>query len=103
MAGHVFDFTAPLWLYGGKATWHFLTLPFDVADEIDEITSEAARGFGSVRVQVTIGETTWATSVFPDRKRQSFILPVKASVRKAERLAVDSDCRVRLQLVDFGT
>ncbi|MBI4885367.1 MAG: DUF1905 domain-containing protein [Actinobacteria bacterium] len=102
MAAHTFEFTAPLWLYGGKATWHFLTLPFDVTDEIDELTSEATRGFGSVRVQVTIGATTWTTSIFPDAKRESFILPVKAAVRKAESLAVDSDCRVRLQLVDFG-
>jgi len=96
-----FEFTAPLWLYGGKATWHFLTLPFEVTDEIDELAHESKRGFGSVRVQVTIGNTSWATSVFPDNSRKSFIVPVKAAVRKAEGLTVDGDCHVRLQLVDF--
>lgn len=101
MNAHTFEFTAPLWLYGGKATWHFLTLPFEVTDQIDEITHESKRGFGSVRVQVTIGTSTWATSVFPDNGRKSFILPVKAAVRKAEGLAVDVACQVRLQLVDL--
>lgn len=101
MSKHAFEFTAPLWLYGGKATWHFLTLPFDVTDQIDELTHESKRGFGSVRVQVTIGSSTWMTSIFPDNSRKSFILPVKAAVRKAEDLAVDGQCRVRLQLVDL--
>jgi len=96
-----FDFAAELWLYGGKATWHFLTLPFEITDEIDEISRESKRGFGSVRVHATIGATTWTTSIFPDTKRESFILPVKASVRKAERLADGDKCAVRLQLVDF--
>ena len=103
MTEHAFEFSAPLWLYGGKATWHFLTLPFDVTDQIDELTLESKRGFGSVRVRVTIGASTWATSIFPDNKRKSFVLPVKASVRKAEGLAVNGQCRVRLQLVDVGT
>ncbi|MEQ1873271.1 MAG: DUF1905 domain-containing protein [Ilumatobacteraceae bacterium] len=102
MSPHSFEFSAPLWLYGGKATWHFLTLPFDVTDQIDEIAHESKRGFGSVRVKVTIGASTWSTSVFPDNTRKSFILPVKASVRKAESLAVDGECRVLLELVDFG-
>ncbi|MCE9623534.1 MAG: DUF1905 domain-containing protein [Actinomycetia bacterium] len=101
MSEHAFEFTAPLWLYGGKATWHFVTLPFEVTDQIDEVSHESKRGFGSVRVRATIGATTWATSIFPDNTRKSFILPVKASVRKAEGLAVDLDCHVRLQLVDF--
>ena len=103
MRQHVFEFTAPLWLYGGKATWHFLTLPFDVTDQIDEVTHESKRGFGSVRVSVTIGGTTWATSIFPDNSRKSFILPVKAAVRKAEGLTLHVACRVQLTLVDIET
>ena len=101
MTTATFDFGAELWLYGGKATWYFLTLPFEVTDEIDEISRESKRGFGSVRVHATIGATTWTTSIFPDTKRESFILPVKAAVRKAEGLADGDNCAVRLQLVDF--
>ncbi len=48
--------------------WVFLTVPGDVSDDI-RIESGPPAGFGSVRVEVTIGSTTWRTSVFPDAKR----------------------------------
>jgi len=92
------EFTAPLWIYGGAATWYFLTLPFEVTDEIDEITTGQQGGFGSVPVKVTVGRTTWTTSVFPSKERESFILPVKAAVRKAEGLADGTPAQVRLEL-----
>ena len=82
-----YRFRARLWLYSGKAAWHFITLPHDVTDEIDEITAPTRRGFGSVRVAVTIGSTSWPTSVFPDTKAGSFVLPIKKPVRVAEGLA----------------
>ena len=98
MSAPVYEFTAPLWLWGGNASWYFLTLPFDVTDEIDEITTGKQAGFGSVPVKVTVGRTTWTTSVFPSKEQQSFILPVKAPVRKAEGLAEGSSVSVRLEL-----
>ena len=96
-----FEFTADLWRYTGEAAWYFVTLPHDVADDIDEITGEARRGFGSVRVEVTVGSTTWRTSVFPDTKSESFVLPVKKAVRVTEGLEDGSPVVARIVLVDF--
>lgn len=45
-----------------------------------------SRGFGSLRVEVTIGDTTWRTSIFYDRTVSSYLLPVNAAVRKAAGL-----------------
>ncbi len=97
---NTFEFAADLWRYTGQAAWYFVTLSHDVADDIDEITADARRGFGSVRVEVTVGGTTWNTSVFPDTKSQSFLLPVKKAVRIAEGLDEGSAVVVRLTLVD---
>lgn len=88
-----------MWLWSGDAAWHFLTVPFEVTDEIDEITTGKQAGFGSVPVKVTVGRTTWNTSVFPSKAHESFVLPVKAPVRKAEGLVVGSQVQVRLELV----
>jgi hypothetical protein len=79
---------AKLWRYPGeKASWYFLTLPRKVADEIRLVDAgPARRGFGSLRVQATIGGSTWSTSIFPSTKDDSYLLPVKAQVRKAEGL-----------------
>lgn len=96
-----YDFTAALWQHDGPAAWFFLSLPDDVADDLDERAAPVARGFGSVRVEVTIGATTWTTSVFPDTKRRTFILPVKKAVRRAEHLEPGRPVRVSLRAIDL--
>jgi len=47
---------------------------------------EGRRGFGSARVTATIGDTTWQSSVFPEKESGGWFLPVKLAVRKAEGL-----------------
>lgn len=96
-----FEFVAPLWLYPGDAGWHFVSVPGEVCDDIDALTAGNRRGFGSVRVTVTVGSTTWQTSIFPDSKSGTYMLPVKKAVRAAEGLSTDGDVAVRLELVDL--
>ncbi len=95
-----YRFRTELWLHQGDAAWHFVTVPGDVSDDIEARTADQRRGFGSVRVQVTVGATTWATSVFPDSTRQAYVLPVKKDVRRAEGIEAGDDIDVALQLVD---
>ena len=97
----MFRFDAELWLWEGNAAWHFLTVPADVSDEIEGRTAIGERrGFGSVRVKVTIGSSTWTTSVFPDKKRAAYVLPVKKAVRTKEGLAAGGTAKVFLELLD---
>ena len=97
-----FSFQAKLFLYhGDKASWTFVTLPMDVADGIRFFIHEKAakrRGFGSVKVSVSIGETSWTTSVFPDKQSGSYLLPIKASVRVAEDVSAGDMVAVSLSL-----
>lgn len=90
----------PLWQVE-NGSWVFVSLPFDVADEVDEVTLGHRGGFGSVRVEVTLGPTTWRTSLFPDRKRETFLLPVKKAVRTAAAVDVGDVVHVRFRLVDM--
>ena len=97
----VYRFRAEVWRYEGDAAWHFVTVPADISDEIEGRTAGGPRrGFGSVRVQVSIGSSTWAPSVFPDTKRQAYLLPVKAAVRRAEGLSAGDRAPVILELLD---
>jgi|SRR4051794_18694358 hypothetical protein len=93
-----YRFRAELWLHTGEGAWHFVTLPTDVADEIDTLSAGSRRGFGSVRVTVTIGSTTWDTSVFPDATSESFVLPVKKQVRTREAIGDGDTVEVNLKL-----
>lgn len=96
-----FHFEAELWLWKGDAAWHFITVPADVSDEIEGRTSALERrGFGSVRVRVTVGSTTWSTSVFPDKKQEAYILPVKKDVRTREGVVAGDRVAVQLDLLE---
>lgn len=95
-----YRFVAELWRWRGEAAWYFLTLPHDVTDHIDETHDQPRAGFGSRRVEVTVGSTTWRTSVFPDRNAASYLLPVKRAVRDAEGLTDGDPVTVRLSLVE---
>jgi len=64
-----------------KAVWVFATVPVDEADEIRDIVP-TKRGFGSVRVRARIGDVEWRTSIFPDSKTGTYVLPLKKDVRK---------------------
>ncbi len=57
-----------------------------LAAMITKLFGSEARGFGSLPVRVTIGVTTWDTSIFPHTSTGSHLLPLKATVRKAEHI-----------------
>jgi len=89
--------TEKVWLYPGEtANWHFVTIAKKYGQEIKETVGKNRRGFGSIPVEVTIGKTTWNTSIFPDRHAGSYILPLKAKVRKQEDIEVGDQIQVKI-------
>ncbi|MEP7167264.1 MAG: DUF1905 domain-containing protein [Candidatus Woesebacteria bacterium] len=86
MIQRIFTVTAKVWLYPGKTAWHFVSIPIETTKEIDFYFAHEKRGWGSLPVRVTIGESIWKTSIFPDKKTGTFLLPIKAAVRKAENI-----------------
>lgn len=89
--------TAPLWLWSG-GSWHFITIPEGDAVEIRAHSLLNRGGFGSVKVEATIGAVAWRTSVFP-QKSGGYILPVKADVRRRAGIAVGDEVTVSLGLL----
>jgi hypothetical protein len=75
-----------------------VTLPADLADELRARTSGRERPFGSVAVRVIIGQTSWTTSLFADTKAGSYLLPVKAAIRRLEQLAAGDEVRVTIEV-----
>ena len=87
MLKNQYKMRAKVRLYPGMAGWHFLTLPKKQSDDIKARFGVTARGWGSLPVIVTIGKTNWETSIFPDKKAGAYLLPLKAYVRKKEKIA----------------
>lgn len=91
-----YETRAELWLWSG-GSWHFLTLPADVSAGLKSLRG-SPRGFGSMRVEATVGKTSWKTSVFPT-KAGDFLLPVKADVRKKEGLSAGDQVKVAIEVL----
>ena len=87
-----------LWLYAGKAAWHFLTLPAELTAGLKAM-APGASPCGSVRVRASIGKASWSTSLFPDSSSGAFLLPVKADVRRREKLSAGDTVDVAVELV----
>lgn len=99
MGKHQFTFTGQVKLYPGDSGWYFVALPPDLSEQISKQFHGLKRGWGSLKVKVSIGETIWTTSIFPDFKTKTYLLPIKLSVRKAEHLTDGSKAKVTLQIM----
>jgi hypothetical protein len=87
-------FSGELWFWKGPAPWHFVTVPEPESGAIADASSLVTYGWGMIPVAAEIGGTRWTTSLWP--KDGGYVVPVKAHVRRAERIAVGDEVTVRL-------
>jgi hypothetical protein len=96
-------FDAELWVWDARRgdSWTFVSLPVEASAEIRVLAGGRRRGFGSLRVRATVGGSTWTTSIFPDGKRDAFVLPIKRGIRVAERLDAGEVATVTVEVIDL--
>jgi Domain of unknown function (DUF1905) len=97
-----YEFSAELWIWDARRedSWTFLSLPIEESEEIRAYSaSEPRAGFGSVRVSVTIGSSTWQTSIFPGEDG-NYALPIKKSIRRVEGIAAGDVVTVKLRTIE---
>ena len=90
------EFTDTIIFWRGPAPWFFVPVPAQQSREINRISKLVTYGWGVIPVHVRIGKTTWQTSLFP--KEDRYLVPIKASVRKAEQLEEGENVTVRLEI-----
>jgi hypothetical protein len=86
MVSKKYKLKSEVWLYPGMAGWHFISVSKKEAGEIKKKFGAKKRGWGSLPVVVTLGKTTWKTSIFPDKRSETYLLPLKAEVRIKEEI-----------------
>ena len=84
VAKQTYKVRSKVWLYPGMAGWHFVNVDKKQSAALKEKYGKRRRGFGSIPVSVTLGKTTWKSSIFPDKQSGTYLLPLKALVRRAE-------------------
>jgi hypothetical protein len=92
----IIEFSGKILFWRGPAPWFFVTVPDEQSRDLKAISGFVTYGWGVIPVQVRIGKTEFTTSLFP--KDGLYLVPVKASVRKAENLEEGDNVTVRLEV-----
>jgi len=90
------EFSGEIWFWKGPAPWFFVTVPAEQSRDLKAISEFVTYGWGVIPVHVRIGKTAWQTSLFP--KDGLYLVPIKASVRKAENLEEGDKVTIRLEV-----
>jgi hypothetical protein len=91
-----FKFKSEIQLWQGKAAWHFIIISKKLSLQIKGFEEKPRKGFGSMPVQVNVGKSQWKTSIFP--KDGTYLLPIKALIRKNEKISAGDRVEVELTL-----
>ena len=90
----VLEFSGDVWFWKGPAPYHFVTVPVGDCADLEAASEFVSYGWGMIPVSARIGETQWTTSLWP--KDGAYVVPLKAKVRKAERVDVGDVVTLRL-------
>jgi|SRR5690606_12348904 hypothetical protein len=91
-----FEFEGEIWFWRGPAPWFFVTVPEELSYDIQGISELVTYGWGMIPVHARIGSTEWTTSLWPKDGR--YIVPIKASVRRAEGIDEGDTVAVHLDV-----
>lgn len=84
-----YEFTAKVWQYTAPVGWYFVSLPLELATKIRAHLKSEEEGWGRLNATAKIGSTQWETAIWFDTRHKTYLLPLKAEVRKKEKLETD--------------
>ena len=91
-----FEFSGKIFFWRGPAPFFFVAMPDEESRDLKAVSASVTYGWGVIPVQVRIGNTQYKTSLFPKDGR--YLVPIKASVRKAENIDEDDEVMVQLEI-----
>ncbi len=89
-----YEFTANVWQHSGVGGWFFVSLSKEISQEIRSQLKWQEEGWGRLKAIAQIGNTNWETAIWYDTKSDSYLLPLKAAIRKIESLVINQEIDV---------
>lgn len=83
-----YNFSETVWQHSSSGGWHFISLPENMSTEIRNALKSEEEGWGRLKATAEIGNTQWNTAIWLDTKRNTYLLPLKADIRKIENIVV---------------
>jgi hypothetical protein len=97
-AGINYKFKARPWKFEGKGGWYFVSLPLSMSREIRSLLKQEEQGWGRLKASAKIGNTTWQSAIWFDTKHKAYLLPLKAEIRKKEKVEAGKSLEVLISL-----
>ena len=91
-----FNFSGKLWKFPSKGGWFFVSLPKELSSEIRTNLQWQEEGWGRLKVSAVINNLSWDTAIWFDKKHETYLLPIKATVRKKNNLKLDDVIKVTI-------
>jgi hypothetical protein len=91
-----YSFEAEVIYRRGPSPFFFAPLPPDRAEDIRNVARRVTYGWGMIPVTATIGEVAFYTALFP--KDETYLLPLKAAVRRKADITAGDRISVRMTL-----
>jgi len=89
-----YQFAGKVWQYSSPGGWHFISLPIEMANEIRENLKWQEEGWGRLKANAAIGNIEWETAIWFDTKHNTYLLPIKADIRKKAKIVTGNDIEV---------
>ncbi|MDR0237358.1 DUF1905 domain-containing protein [Acinetobacter sp.] len=83
--------------YSGAGGWHYVIVSKQQAMEIKNYLLQR-QSWGLVSVTVTVGQSVWKTSIFPDKQSEGYLLPLKAEIRNKEKIYLGDSILLSIDL-----
>ncbi len=77
-----YDFKAEIWQHQSEGGWFFVSLPMAISKEIRDNLKWQEEGWGRMKVIATVKGIAWHTAIWFDNKHDTYLLPLKAEIRK---------------------
>ena len=85
-----YEFTTSMWQHAGPGGWHFVALPKAISKEIRTHFQWQEEGWGRMKAQAQIDAQQWNTAIWYDTKKETYLLPIKATIRQKAKLKTDT-------------
>lgn len=91
-----YQFTNIIWRHDAPGGWYFISLPKTISKEIRTHLGWQEEGWGRMKTIAQIGNIKWNTAIWFDTKMETYILPLKAEIRKKCNLETDKSINISI-------
>ncbi len=90
----VYKIKAKVWRWPGDGGWHFITLDKKLFAVIRN-----KYGKGMIKIQATLGTTSWDTSLFPHTQSGSYLLCINKKIRAHEEVYEGDEINISFRIL----